>query len=68
VQDALVEFERAEFPIDEVLGQFEVWRVQEKQPADPAKTITGPKSRGVAWLTLVISRSTTDAIPCVAAG
>ena len=45
MQDTLVEFERAEFPIDEVFGQFEVWRVQQKQPADPAKTIAGRERR-----------------------
>ncbi len=29
MQNALIEFQCAEFPINKVLGQFEVWRVQE---------------------------------------
>lgn len=67
VQDALIEFERAEFPIDEVFGEFDVWRVQEKQPAEQAKTIAGRKQARVAQLTLVISCEAIDTIACVAA-
>ena len=48
----LVELERAELAIDEVIRAFEVWGIQGDRPAATAKTIAVPRNTSAAGVTV----------------
>ena len=55
VQNPPVELERTEFPIDEVVGNFEVWGIQDESSAEPKKTIAAAGIWRIAGVTLGLS-------------